>query len=124
MPHPGFKEQCHTLAGESRGLNILSQPNQHKLDILSQPKQTQLNILSQPNQPQLNILSQPKQPQLHFLSQPNQPQFDILSQHTIRILPPPDKDFDQETYLCFAGFFAKIKKVSPQKNNDNDLKIQ
>merc|ERR1711891_34661 len=55
-----------------------------------------LNILSQPNQPQLNILSQPKQPQLNILSQPNQPQHDILSQPKIRILPPPDKDFDKQ----------------------------
>merc|ERR1711891_127738 len=70
-----------------------------------------LNILSQPNQPQLDIFSQPNQPQLNILSQPNQPQHDILSQPKIRILPPPDKDFDKQrngwdiSPLC--GIFLK-----------------
>ena len=98
---------CLLLSNDNYLLNILSQPNQPQLNILSQPKQPQLNILSQPNQPQLDILSQsnqpqldifsqPNQPQLNILSQPNQPQHDILSQPKIRILPPPDKDFDKQ----------------------------
>ena len=77
-------------------LNILSLPKQPQLNILSQPNQPQLDILSQSNQPQLDIFSQPNQPQLNILSQPNQPQHDILSQPKIRILPPPDKDFDKQ----------------------------